>query len=51
MGELLTMEINSNHPLYLHMDGELFTDFSTDIRNLKIEIIPQALEVIVPKDA
>lgn len=48
MGLLKTMSIDSDQPLYMHVDGELFTDFSTDIRNLKIEIIPGALEVMVP---
>lgn len=51
MGELKTMTVESDHPLYMHIDGELFTDFSTDIQNLKIEIIPKALEVIVSSNA
>ncbi|MDH5506326.1 MAG: diacylglycerol kinase family lipid kinase [Anaerolineae bacterium] len=51
MGLLKKMEINSKQPLYLHTDGEVFASFATDVRHLKIEMLPQALEVMVPKEA
>ncbi|MBW8012086.1 MAG: diacylglycerol kinase family lipid kinase [Chloroflexi bacterium] len=51
MGILKKMEISSNRSLYLHVDGEVFAGFATDIRQLKIEMLPNALEVLVPQDA
>ena len=49
MGTFKTLEIQSDSPLYMHCDGEQFTGFNQDIRNLKVEILPAALEVIVPE--
>ena len=51
MGTFKSMEIISDAPLYLHADGEQFAGFNHNIHRLKIEIVPQALEVIVPKEA
>ena len=51
MGTFKKMEIRSDKPLYLHTDGEMFAGFNHDVHYLKIEILPQALEVIVPKEA
>jgi YegS/Rv2252/BmrU family lipid kinase len=51
MGTFKTMEIESDVPLYLHSDGEQFAGFNHDIRRLKVEILPGALEVIVPEEA
>lgn len=50
-GEIKKMNIESNHPLYLHIDGEVFANFATDIRQLNIKIITGALEVLVPNTA
>lgn len=47
MGQVKRMDVVSNRPLYLHTDGEIFAGFTTDVRRLKIEILPQALEVLV----
>ncbi|MEA2008575.1 MAG: diacylglycerol kinase family protein [Chloroflexota bacterium] len=41
-----TLSIHSDQPLYIHCDGEIFSGFTSDIHDLKIEIIPQAIEVI-----
>lgn len=49
MGTFKTLEIESDSPLYLHTDGEQFAGFNQNIRYLKAEIIPGALEVIVPE--
>ena len=32
------MDIQSNQPLKVHIDGEIFADFSTDVRQVSIEI-------------
>jgi YegS/Rv2252/BmrU family lipid kinase len=49
-GTFKSMEIHSQQPLVLHTDGESFTGFSHNVRHLKIEILPQALEVMVPAE-
>ena len=45
MGQFHTMDIQSNQPLKVHIDGEIFADFSTDVRQISIEILPGALEI------
>jgi len=50
MGTFKTMKIESDAPLYLHADGEQFAGFTHDIHTLNIEVLPGALEVIIPKD-
>lgn len=45
MGTLRKMEIQSEAPLRIHIDGETFAGFGTDVRKLKIEIIPEAIEL------
>ncbi len=49
MGTFKTLEIDSDKPLYLHADGEMFAGFNHDVHHLKIEVLPQALDVIVPE--
>ena len=49
MGTFKKMEIKSDKPLYLHTDGEMFAGFNHDIHYLKVEVIPEAIEVLVPK--
>ncbi len=45
MGTLRQMEIKSEAPLRIHIDGETFAGFGTDVRNLKVEIVPGAIEI------
>jgi YegS/Rv2252/BmrU family lipid kinase len=47
MGECKTMSLVSDRPLFIHMDGEVFSGFGTDIRGLNLEILPGAIEVVV----
>jgi YegS/Rv2252/BmrU family lipid kinase len=47
MGQLRQLELQADRPLYIHLDGEIFSGFGTDIRKLKIELLPKALEVVV----
>ncbi|MEJ2487577.1 MAG: diacylglycerol kinase family lipid kinase [Anaerolineales bacterium] len=51
MDTFKTMEIESDVPLYLHADGELFAGLNHDVHYLKISILPKALDVIVPESA
>jgi diacylglycerol kinase (ATP) len=41
------LKITSDRPLVIHTDGEIFAGFGTDVRELSVEILPGALEVII----
>jgi YegS/Rv2252/BmrU family lipid kinase len=45
MGTLKKMELQADAPFRIHIDGEVFAGFGTEVRGLKIEIIPGAIEV------
>jgi YegS/Rv2252/BmrU family lipid kinase len=45
LGQFHTMDIKSDQPLKIHIDGEIFADFSTDVHQLSVEILPGALEI------
>jgi YegS/Rv2252/BmrU family lipid kinase len=47
MGKFQELKLQSERPLYIHIDGEIFAGFGTDVRQLSAEILPGALEVIV----
>lgn len=51
MGTFKQMEIKSDKPLVLHTDGEVYAGFSHDVHYLKVDLLPDALEVVVPKPA
>jgi YegS/Rv2252/BmrU family lipid kinase len=41
------LKITADRPLVIHTDGEIFAGFGTDVRELTVEILPAALEVII----
>jgi YegS/Rv2252/BmrU family lipid kinase len=47
MGQLKQLELKSDRPLFIHIDGEIFSGFGTDVKDIKLEVLPGALEVIV----
>lgn len=47
LGSFQTLEIKSDQPMYIHMDGEIFSGFSTNLRYLKVQQFPKAIQVIV----
>ncbi|MEW6717790.1 MAG: diacylglycerol kinase family protein [Chloroflexota bacterium] len=47
MGKFNKLELQADRPLYIHMDGEIFSGFGTVVRQVKVELIPQALEVMI----
>jgi diacylglycerol kinase family enzyme len=47
MGQVKVLTLESDRPLYIHTDGEIFAGFGTDVRDLSIKVLPAALEVIV----
>jgi diacylglycerol kinase (ATP) len=46
-GKFQRVEIQSDRPLYIHTDGEIFSGFGTDIHKVSVEILPGALKVVV----
>jgi YegS/Rv2252/BmrU family lipid kinase len=48
MGTLKEMEMKSPQPLILHLDGETYAGFASDVHHLKIKLLAGALEVLAP---
>lgn len=46
MGACKTLSLRADRPLYIHTDGEIFSGFGTDIRQLQIEVLPKVLRVV-----
>jgi YegS/Rv2252/BmrU family lipid kinase len=46
MGSFKKLELKSNIPLHIHTDGEIFAGFDSNVRELSVEIIPGAIEVV-----
>lgn len=46
MGEYKKFSLSSDSPLYIHADGEIFTSFGSNLKNVNFEILPQALKVV-----
>ncbi len=40
------MRMTSNAPLYIHADGEIFSNFGSNIRDITVEVLPKALKVV-----
>ena len=47
MGQFQKISITSDRPLYIHTDGEIYAGFGMDLRQLTVENIPGALEIMV----
>ncbi|UCH60885.1 MAG: diacylglycerol kinase family lipid kinase [Anaerolineales bacterium] len=47
MGQFQRMQIESDRSLPIHIDGEIFAGFGVDVRQLSLDIMPNALEVMV----
>lgn len=48
MGKAKSIELESQQSLTIHIDGETFAGFNSNVHKLKISVLPQALEVLVP---
>jgi len=46
LGTLRSMELQSDRPLMIHTDGEIFAGFGVDVRQLSVEIFPSAIEIM-----
>jgi YegS/Rv2252/BmrU family lipid kinase len=47
LGTLQRLELQSDRPLLIHTDGEIFSGFGVDVRHLAVKIIPKAIQVMV----
>jgi len=47
MGQFRELKLNSERPITIHTDGEVFAGFNSDVREIHVEILPGALQVIV----
>lgn len=47
MGQLHSLQLQADHPLIIHADGEILAGFDMDVRSLSIESLPGVLEVVV----
>jgi diacylglycerol kinase (ATP) len=47
MGKFRELQLKSEDPLHVHIDGEIFAGFGTDLRELSVSILPQEIEVMV----
>ncbi|KAF0106500.1 MAG: hypothetical protein FD146_2508 [Anaerolineaceae bacterium] len=46
MGECRKMTLKSEKPLYIHLDGEIYTGFGSNTYQASIEVLPGALKVV-----
>ena len=46
MGECHKMTLKSEKPLFIHLDGEIYTGFDSNTYQASIEILPGALQVV-----
>jgi diacylglycerol kinase family enzyme len=42
------MSLTYDRPLYIHTDGEIFSGFGTDVKQIYFEILPEAMQVVRP---
>jgi len=45
-GSFRKLKIKADQSLYIHLDGEIFSGFSSDLRELEVDLHPQAVEVV-----
>ena len=48
MGTAKTIQVESKQSLTIHIDGETFSGFNSNVHKLKISVLPEALEVLAP---
>lgn len=47
LGQLHKMEVKAEKPFTIHADGEVIAGFGTDVRNVSVEVIPGAIELMM----
>lgn len=46
MGSCKKMSVSADRPMYIHADGEIYSGFGTDVRNVTFEVLPGVLKVV-----
>ena len=46
LGQFRTLQLQSESPITIHADGEVISGFGTEVTNVRIEVVPGALEII-----
>ncbi len=46
MGSCQKFSMSADRPLYIHADGEIFTSFGSNLRQVALEMLPGALKVV-----
>lgn len=46
MGACRKMSVIADRPMYLHADGEIYSGFGTNLRQVSFEVLPNALKVV-----
>jgi YegS/Rv2252/BmrU family lipid kinase len=46
LGSCHSMSLTSNLPLYMHLDGEVYTSFGSNLKQASFELLPGALKVV-----
>jgi diacylglycerol kinase family enzyme len=46
MGAFKKVTIKANQPLFIHIDGEIFSGFGTNVNELKLEVLPGVIEIV-----
>ena len=47
MGQFHKLQLQSEKPVNIHADGEVVAGFGMDVRNVKVEVVPGALELMI----
>jgi diacylglycerol kinase (ATP) len=46
LGSCVRMTVKADRPMYIHADGEIYTSFGSNLRNVAFEVLPGALQVV-----
>jgi YegS/Rv2252/BmrU family lipid kinase len=47
MGQLHRMQLQADKPVTIHADGEVISGFGTDVKDVTVEVVPGALELMI----
>ena len=47
LGQCRRLELKADHPVTIHVDGEIFAGFTSNVSQLAVEILPGALQVVL----
>ena len=50
IGQFKKISLTSKQPLYIHIDGEIYTSFGSNLRGISVEIAQDVLQVVRPEN-